>query len=459
MLSVLFIDDEPALLEMIKLMSERSREISLDTAQSAKEGLKTLQSKTFDAIIVDYAMPEISGIDFLKTLRSKGDRTPVIIFTAVGRDNVAIEALNYGANFFLHKREDPRMQFRELVTVVTQAVEQNPVGRSLNATQRIISEMFNFSSDPSFAIDSDGQVIAWNESMEQLTNVPASTIIGKGDFAYAEPFFGTRRKMLVNLVFATDEEIREAKYMLISRVTKGTVIAVTRGEKPDGSEWTLWAKAKPLYDLHGSFIAAVSTIRDATATFGDVALRQQSGNGFQLVAPSDKTAPVKGLIKKMLGRALIHYKEGVGLFVREKDCTKAIAAFDRALSIDDKLSYAWNDRGVCFRELGDNTNALKSHLRAVELAPDNTEYLFNLGETLELIGVLYNSNKYVDSAIQTFRMVTDLLPNNAAVWDHLGICYKEVGKNEESKFSFDRARDIRLGNKDTPIIPRRNEFL
>jgi hypothetical protein len=139
--------------------------------------------------------------------------------------------------------------------------------------------------------------------MEQLTNVPASTIIGKGDFAYAEPFFGTRRKMLVNLVFATDEEIREAKYMLISRVTKGTVIAVTRGEKTDGSEWTLWAKAKPLYDLHGSFIAAVSTIRDVTATFGDVALRQQSGDAFQPVAPSDKTAPapVKGLIKKCLG--------------------------------------------------------------------------------------------------------------------------------------------------------------
>ena len=85
--------------------------------------------------------------------------------------------------------------------------------------------------------------------------------------------------------------------------------------------------------------------------------------------------------------------------MREKDCTKAIAAFDRALSIDDKLSYAWNDRGVCFRELGDNTNALKSHLRAVELSSNNTEYLFNLGETLELIGVLYNSNKYVDSAI------------------------------------------------------------
>jgi len=140
-------------------------------------------------------------------------------------------------------------------------------------------------------------------------------------------------------------------------------------------------------------------------------------------------------------------------------CTRKIAAFDQALSIDDKLSYTWNDRGVCFRELGDDTNALKSHLRAVNLAPDTTEYLFNLGDTQELIGVLYSSNKYVDSAIHTFRMVSVLLPNNAAVWDHLGICYKEVGKNEGSKFSFDRASGIRLGNKDTPLIPRRDEFL
>jgi tetratricopeptide (TPR) repeat protein len=161
----------------------------------------------------------------------------------------------------------------------------------------------------------------------------------------------------------------------------------------------------------------------------------------------------------MLGRALIHYKEGVGLYVRKRDFTGAIAAFDKALAIDDKLSYAWNDRGICYRELGDHTNALKSHLRAVELAPDNTEYLFYLGETLELIGVLHKSNKYLDSAIQTFKMVIDLLPNNAAAWNHLGVCYKEMGKDEESKFYFDRAKDIKIWKKDTPVIRRCNEFL
>ncbi len=463
MLSVLLIDDEPVLLETITIMSERSREMAVETAQSAKEGLKILQGRTFDAIIVDYDMPEITGIEFLKILRSKGDTTPVILFTAVGRENAAIEALNNGANFFLKKGEDPKIQFRELVTMAKRAVEQNFLGRSLGTTQRIISDMINFSSDPSFAIDRDGKVVAWNDSMEQLTDIPASIMVGKGDFTYAEPFFGARKKMLADLVFATDEEIRQAKYMLVSRITKGMIIAVTRGQKKDGSGWTLWAKAKPIYDSHGDFIAVVSTVRDITATFGDLPLREGADDGLLPVASNDKTAavsePVKGLIKKMLGRALIHYKEGVNLYVRQRDFKGAIAAFDKALAIDDKLSYAWNDRGVCYRELNDYTNALKSHLRAVELASDNTEYLFYLGETLELIGVLYNSNKYLDSAIQTFKMVVDLLPNNAAAWNHLGICHKEMGKEEESKFFFDRARDIKLWKKDTPITRRHDEFL
>jgi len=462
-LSVLLIDDEPALLEMIKIMSERSREIAVETAQSAKEGIKILQGKTFDAIIVDYDMPEITGIDFLKIIRSKGDSTPIIIFTAVGREHAAIEALNNGANFFLKKGEDPRMQFREMVTMVKRAVEQNSIGRSLGTNERIISEIINFSSDPSFAIDREGKVVAWNDSMENLTDVPASAMIGKGDYAYAEPFFGTRKKMLVDLVFEPDEEIRNAKYMLVNRVTKGMIIAVTQGKKKDGASWTLWAKAKPIYDSHGNFIAVVCTVRDVTATFGDVPLPEGPGEVKILPSHSDKATavsePVKGLIKKMLGRALSHYKEGVGLYVRDRNFTGAIEAFDRAIAIDENLPYAWNDRGICYRELGDYTNALKSHLRAVELASENTEFLFNLGETLEVIGVLYMSNKYLESAIQTFKMVTDLLPNNANTWNHLGICHKEMGKDEESKFYFNRARDIKHWKKDTPIILKRNEFL
>jgi DNA-binding response OmpR family regulator/Flp pilus assembly protein TadD len=463
LLSVLLIDDEPALLEVLKLFSERSREMSVHTAQSAIEALKILPEKTFDAIIVDYDMPDLNGIEFLKILRSEGDTTPVIIFTGVGHEHTAIEAINNGANFFLQKGEDPQMQFRELVTMVKTAVERTYLGRNLGTTKRIISDMINFSSDPSFAIDREGRVVAWNAPMEQLTDFKASDILGKGDYAYSEPFFGTRRKMLINLIFEPDDVIKQQKYMIVSRVAKGPIIAVTKAVKKDGGDWTIWTKAMPVYDGQGNFIAAAGMMRDVTATFKDVIIRDESqdaaANLAAEVASKRSSKPAGKMFDKILGKASAQYKEGVILYIREKKYTEAIAAFDKALEIDDKLPHVWNDKGLCYREMGDNISALKSLLRAVELAPENPELLFNLGETLEMIGVLYMSNKYLESAVQTFKMVANQMPNNASAWNHIGVCYKDMGNPDEAKFNFDRARDIHIWKKDTPIVPKREEFL
>ena len=269
MLSVLLIDDEPALLEVLKPFFERSGEMSVQTSRSATEALTILPEKSFDAIVVDYDMPEITGIDFLKILRSKGDTTPVIIFTGVGQERTAIDAINYGANFFLQKDEDPKKVFPELCEMVKTAVESKYIGKKLGTSRKILSDMINFYPDPAFAIDREGRVAAWNAPMEQLTGTPAGDMIGKGDYLYTVPFFGSRRKMLVNLIFDTDEEIGRQDYQIISRVPKGPVVAMTKGQKQDGSEWTLWSKAMPVYDMQGNFIVSVGIVRDVTASSGD----------------------------------------------------------------------------------------------------------------------------------------------------------------------------------------------
>jgi len=410
-------------------------------------------------------MPEINGIEFLKILRSEGNTTPVIIFTGAGNERTAIEAINNGANFYIKKGEDPQTQFRELTTLVKTAVERTFIGKNLGTTKQVISDMINFSSDPSFAIDREGRVVAWNTSLEQLTDTPASAVLEKNDYFYAEPFFGSRRKMLANLIFEPDDEIKRHKYMIVSRVAKGPIVAVTKGLKRDGSEWTLWMKAMPLYDGQGNFIAAVEMVRDVTATFKDIVIHDETQDAVANIteAASRQTSKPAGFVDKILGsssgKAASCYKEGILLYMKEKKNAEAIIAFNKALEIDDNLPNVWNDRGLCFREMGDNKSALKSLLRAVELAPENPEILFNLGETLEMIGVLYMSNKYLESAIQTFKMVANQMPNNANSWNHIGICYKEMGKPEEAKFYFDRARDIHLWKKDTPIIPNRDKFL
>jgi tetratricopeptide (TPR) repeat protein len=199
-----------------------------------------------------------------------------------------------------------------------------------------------------------------------------------------------------------------------------------------------------------------------TTTFSDIVISDSRlDEAAQLAdeASTETQKPAAGFFKRILGKPSSFYKEGVILFVKEKKYNEAIEAFDKALEIDNKLSYVWNERGACFREMGDHTSSLKSFLRAVELAPDNPELLFNLGETLEIIGIMYMSNKYLDSAIQTFRMVVNQMPNNASAWNHLGICFKEMGKTDESKFYFDRSRDITLWKKDTPLVRKRDEYV
>ena len=70
--SVLYVDDEEDMLDISKLFLELEEDIRVETETSAKEAEMLLESKQFDAVVSDYQMPEMSGIDFFET--SKGQR-------------------------------------------------------------------------------------------------------------------------------------------------------------------------------------------------------------------------------------------------------------------------------------------------------------------------------------------------------------------------------------------------
>lgn len=82
--TVLYVDDEPALLEIGKLFLEQSGKLIVDTIGSATEAQTLLCSKRYDGIISDYQMPGMDGIEFLKKIRSSGNTTPFIVFTGHG---------------------------------------------------------------------------------------------------------------------------------------------------------------------------------------------------------------------------------------------------------------------------------------------------------------------------------------------------------------------------------------
>ncbi|MBA4394760.1 MAG: hypothetical protein C0407_14515, partial [Desulfobacca sp.] len=77
-------------------------------------------------------------------------------------------------------------------------------------------EIINFFPDPTFIIDMDGRVIVWNRAMEEITGVQASSILGKGNYECAIPFYGERRPMLANLILMPGEEV-EQRYRTVER--------------------------------------------------------------------------------------------------------------------------------------------------------------------------------------------------------------------------------------------------
>jgi DNA-binding response OmpR family regulator len=119
---ILYVDDEPSLLELGKFFLERSGQFSVDTINSALAALTVQNTKRYDAIISDYQMPEMNGIDFLRKIRSSGNTIPFILFTGRRREEVVIQALNEGADFYLQKGGEPASLFAELSHKIRYAV-------------------------------------------------------------------------------------------------------------------------------------------------------------------------------------------------------------------------------------------------------------------------------------------------------------------------------------------------
>ncbi|MFH1156326.1 MAG: response regulator [Pseudomonadota bacterium] len=99
---VLLVDDETDLLEV---MAERLgvRGIEVFTADSPQTALDMITIESFDAVILDFSMPGMDGMQALKLFREKKPELQVILLTGYGTVNKGVEAMKLGAFDFIEK--------------------------------------------------------------------------------------------------------------------------------------------------------------------------------------------------------------------------------------------------------------------------------------------------------------------------------------------------------------------
>jgi PAS domain S-box-containing protein len=295
------VDDDENLLEIVKIFLEEKGSIRVDTVISAKDAQGKLAINKYDAIISDYEMPGMNGIEFLKYIRKKHGDLPFILFTGKGREEVVIQAINNGADFYLQKGGEPESQFAELSHKIRQAVQRRSAEASNRNHERREADILNFLPDATFAIDADGVVIAWNRAMEKMTGIIPSEILGKSKHEYALPFYHECRSILIDLVL-NDDPATAARYPHITREGKNLFSEITIPHFHDGRGASLWFTASPLYDTGGAIVGAIESIRDVTARKQqEHILKAQLDLGLALQTTREMNATLEACLTAAIG--------------------------------------------------------------------------------------------------------------------------------------------------------------
>ena len=118
--SILIVDNDEGLVHFLtRLLLKHGHEVA--TAGDGPTALDRLTQQPFDVVLLDYKMPGLNGLETLTEIRQSRVKTPVIIMTAYGTTDTAIEAMKRGAYDYLLKPFDTK----ELERIVTDAMEVN----------------------------------------------------------------------------------------------------------------------------------------------------------------------------------------------------------------------------------------------------------------------------------------------------------------------------------------------
>lgn len=135
MIQILYVDNEAASLTLVKTLLEDTGGFTVDVTTSVKGAIRMMVTKRYDALVSDYCMPEIDGLEFLQMVRERDGGIPFILFSGRSREDVVIEAFNSGVSFFVQKGHDMEAQFADLAHKVRQAVARHEAEEDLQTKQ------------------------------------------------------------------------------------------------------------------------------------------------------------------------------------------------------------------------------------------------------------------------------------------------------------------------------------
>lgn len=169
-ISLLCVDDDEWVLDILKIFFEREGGISLFTCSSGSEALTLIAQYQFDAIIADYSMPDIDGITLLKEIRSQNDPALFIMFTGRHLAQVAIETLNNGGNYYMQKGVEIQRELPKVTEFIRTSIRNRRGQRTPDESDAWYRSVVEHQQDLLCNFLPDGTVTLTNEPYTRFSS-------------------------------------------------------------------------------------------------------------------------------------------------------------------------------------------------------------------------------------------------------------------------------------------------
>ncbi|MFH0968717.1 MAG: PAS domain S-box protein [Methanobacteriota archaeon] len=223
---VLFIDDEPAMLHAIRDYLTIIHSLKVDITDDPEDAIQSGRLFSYDCLVVDYDMPDMDGIKLLKGIRMVDPEIPVIVFTGKSREDVVIDAINNGADFYLQKGGNAEELFAELAHDIRKAAKQFRAERALTESEQLYRAVVEDQTEFICQMDPEGRIRFVNSAFASYLSSDPQVLIGTDFFS----LFGDYGENLRSAPEVCDPD-------------NPVVHAEVRRNLPDGSDthlhWTL----------------------------------------------------------------------------------------------------------------------------------------------------------------------------------------------------------------------------
>jgi len=169
-ITLLYVDDESILHKTFKPTMEMLTGFKVDSAHSGMQALDMIENTSYDTIISDYDMPGMNGLELLKIIRGKGNDIPYIIFTGKSSEEVVIEALNSGVDFYLLKDAEIDNICSELKRKIPPLVEERIIKITQSEKREAMQDLIDHSPDSAFLLNADKKIITLNKGAREFIN-------------------------------------------------------------------------------------------------------------------------------------------------------------------------------------------------------------------------------------------------------------------------------------------------